>query len=188
MMSIYDAVDKIMTDQEIEEKIEEALFYAPMEKAWRASLPVDTSTCFPVSVQKFYLNQNISNLLAEIRTYKNKLATAKPLDNWWYSRTIEELSAKLDRLGHKLRWLNTPDKADKKLNIDKAKAVPITQLIEFKRNIARCIWHDDKKPSMHYYRNNNKVFCFSCQKGGDVIDVAMKLWQCSMKEALNKLN
>lgn len=177
-----------MTDQEIEEKIEEDLFYAPIEKAWRATLPVDTSACFPINVQRFYLNRNISELSAEIRAYKNKLATARSPDNWWYSHIIEELSARLDKLGLKLRWLNTPNKADKELNIDKAKAVPISQLIEFKRNVAKCIWHDDHKPSMHYYQRSNKVFCFSCQKGGDAIDVAMKLWQCSLKEAINKLN
>jgi hypothetical protein len=177
-----------MTLEEIEQKIEEDTFYAPLEKAWEESLPADTSACFPISTQKFYLHQSINNLLGEIRTYKNKLALARPPDDWWFARIIEDLGVELDRQSRKLRWLNTPDKADKGLDIEKAKAVPITQLVEFKRNVAKCVWHNERSPSMHYYKNKNKVYCFGCQKGGDVIDVAMAIWKCDIKEAINKLN
>jgi hypothetical protein len=75
------------------------------------------------------------------------------------------------------------------LDIARAKQYPITQLIEFKGNVARCIFHSpDKNPSMYYYPKNNKVKCFSCNKLADAIDVVQQLQCCSLKEAVNYLN
>ena len=34
---------------------------------------------------------------------------------------------------------------------------------------ALCLWHNDRSPSMHVYRE--KVHCFACGRGGDAIDV-----------------
>ena len=34
---------------------------------------------------------------------------------------------------------------------------------------ALCLWHSDRSPSMHVYRD--KVHCFACGRGGDAIDV-----------------
>jgi hypothetical protein len=75
------------------------------------------------------------------------------------------------------------------LDISRAKQYPITQLIEFKGNVARCIFHSpDKNPSMYYYPRNNKVKCFSCGKLADAIDVVQQLQGCSLKEAVAYLN
>lgn len=61
-------------------------------------------------------------------------------------------------------------------DIERAKHIPISNFITFnKMNKARCIWHNDEEPSMHYYKKDNNVYCFSCQKGGDVIEVVNKL-------------
>ena len=35
---------------------------------------------------------------------------------------------------------------------------------------ARCPLHEDKRPSMHIYPEDNKWWCFVCNEGGDVID------------------
>ena len=70
------------------------------------------------------------------------------------------------------------------LNFERAKLVPVDSLIQFTRGFAPCIWHDEKSPSMKHYRKNNKVHCFGCGKGGDVIDVVQQLKGCDVKEAV----
>lgn len=67
----------------------------------------------------------------------------------------------------------------------RAKAVPIPQFINFNAdNTARCIWHQEKTPSMYYYEKQNRVKCFGCDKLGDVIDVVMELNKVNLNEAI----
>lgn len=64
-----------------------------------------------------------------------------------------------------------------KVNIDKAKSVPITNYIQFNRaGFAKCICanHQEKTPSMKLYKD--KVHCFGCGFSGDVIDVVRELY------------
>lgn len=73
--------------------------------------------------------------------------------------------------------------------LTRAKSYPIDQLVEVKHGSkALCVWHEEHNPSMHYYKKNNTVFCFSCNKGGDAIDVVRAMKDCSMVEALAFLN
>lgn len=71
--------------------------------------------------------------------------------------------------------------------IERAKAVPISELIEFKRKKARCLWHEDSNPSLYYYERNNCVKCFSCQAKEDSIGVMMKLHNITFIEAVKRL-
>jgi len=71
---------------------------------------------------------------------------------------------------------------------DRAKSYPIDRLIRFTRFKAKCIWHEDNDPSMHYYKKKNKVYCFSCKKGGDALDVVMQQQNCTLREAISFLN
>ncbi len=71
--------------------------------------------------------------------------------------------------------------------IKNARAYPINRLIEFKRNKALCIWHNEKNPSLTYYPKTNTVYCFGCAKHGDAIDVIRQQTNCSFVEALNRL-
>lgn len=73
---------------------------------------------------------------------------------------------------------------DMALNLQRAKDYPIDQLVKVKHNKALCVWHNDTNPSMHYYRKTNKVYCFSCNKGGDAIDVVMQMKGCELPEAV----
>jgi len=77
---------------------------------------------------------------------------------------------------------------DFSMELERAKSYPIDRLIKFTRLKAKCIWHNDNNPSMHYYKKKNKVYCFSCKKGGDVFDVVMQLNNCNLKEAISFLN
>lgn len=65
---------------------------------------------------------------------------------------------------------------NEKLNIEEAKTVPIDTYIEFNRmGFAKCIYHSENTASMKYYKDKNRVHCFGCGQGGDVIDVVQKL-------------
>ena len=58
--------------------------------------------------------------------------------------------------------------------------------VEIKHNRARCIWHDDRHPSLSF--KDGYCHCFSCKNGGSAIDVAMQLHGLPEKAAAEKLN
>lgn len=73
-------------------------------------------------------------------------------------------------------------------DILKAKEYPIERLIEFKQGKACCLWHNEKDPSLHYYREQNVVYCFGgCGKSFDAIDVVRQIRGCSFSEAVKLL-
>lgn len=73
--------------------------------------------------------------------------------------------------------------------VARAKSYDIGSLISFNRSgFANCIWHNEKSPSMKYYKRDNSVHCFGCGKSGDSIEVAMTLWSCDFKEAVRRLS
>lgn len=68
-----------------------------------------------------------------------------------------------------------------------AKSVPIETLINFNRaGFAKCIWHDEKTPSMKLMKDNH-VHCFGCQAHGDSLDVYMHLNGCDFQTAIRAL-
>ena len=46
--------------------------------------------------------------------------------------------------------------------------------------------HNDSKPSMQFYRDSNKVFCFSCKASYDVFDLIAMDYNLEAKEAFDK--
>lgn len=65
------------------------------------------------------------------------------------------------------------------------KEIPIDELLEFNgANKAHCLWHNERSPSMHYYKKDNKVHCFGCGKQADTIDVLMALEGKTFKEVV----
>lgn len=76
----------------------------------------------------------------------------------------------------------------KDLSLEKAKETLITSLIDFNHaGFAHCLWHKEKTPSLKYYPKENKVYCFSCNKGGDAVDVIMAERGYTFREALKAL-
>ena len=53
-----------------------------------------------------------------------------------------------------------------------------------------CPWHDDTHPSLTLYERTgeNRCHCFSCDKGGAVIDFVMQHFGCSFREACQWLS
>lgn len=72
-------------------------------------------------------------------------------------------------------------------DLQRARSYPIKNLIKINsQHKAKCLWHDDKEPSMHVYADNH-TYCFVCQKRADVIDVYMVLNNCDFKTAMTAL-
>jgi hypothetical protein len=54
--------------------------------------------------------------------------------------------------------------------------IPITDYLEVNRyNKTICPWHTDTHPSLHYYKKNNSVYCFVCNKYGNVVHVVQAI-------------
>ena len=72
-------------------------------------------------------------------------------------------------------------------DIQRAKSVPIPSFIKFKQNKAKCLWHEEKTASLHFYPDSNTLYCYGCNKRADVIDVVMRLENLNLKEAIVRL-
>lgn len=53
-------------------------------------------------------------------------------------------------------------------------------------NKFRCLFHDDHTPSMVIYPDG-KFHCFGCGMSGDTFDILMKLWNCDLREAIDRV-
>ena len=112
-----------------------------------------------------------------------------------YTRTYER---EIKRCAFQLNWLDslgrvstTSTNVVTTLNITseqiaRAKEVPIDSLVKVNRaHKAICVFHNEKHASMHVYKDH--VFCFSCARSGDVIDIYQALNGCDFKTAVRAL-
>lgn len=57
-----------------------------------------------------------------------------------------------------------------------------------RQNKAICPCHADTNASMHIYSGKRGWYCFSCGKGGSVIDYVMAAFGCDFQSAVRKIN
>jgi hypothetical protein len=84
---------------------------------------------------------------------------------------------------------------NKQLDIESARAVKIQDMHDFgkvrktgKRIQVCCPLHEDKNPSFIIYTDSNSWHCFSCNRGGSVIDFIMHLQGKTFVQAVKYLN
>ncbi len=70
--------------------------------------------------------------------------------------------------------------------IARAKQFRISDFVKVKSGKTICLFHQDKKPSMHIYKNNT-YHCFTCLAHGSVIDIVMQQNNINFSQAVNKL-
>lgn len=79
-------------------------------------------------------------------------------------------------------------RTEEKDRILRAKSYPVPELVDLKRNKTCCLWHKEKTPSLVYYPETNTLYCFGgCGKAYDAIDIYRQKYNCTFKEAVNKL-
>lgn len=130
-----------------------------------------------------------TNFLRDTELSLKKLDEMKACDDR-HARIIEETrnefrlrsSSLKKRLKH-LQWLLKEDLGDITPGmIEQAKTYPLKALIESKGDMARCINHPERNPSMSIKRNH--AHCFACGWNGDAIDVYRKIHGCDFKTAV----
>lgn len=70
-------------------------------------------------------------------------------------------------------------------DIERAREYPIERMIEIRNGMAKCLWHDDSRPSMNCRKNF--VYCHACGQHGDAIDVFMQMNGCGFSEAVKNM-
>jgi hypothetical protein len=150
------------------------------------------------------LRKEVSDVVEARREMANNLygkgslkerEVAYMISDTWHELHIDERQDKIKKYYSMLKSMEFKEtkKADGSVSIgtaevNAAKQVPIDTFIQFNRALfAPCIWHSEKTPSMKYYPDKNKVYCFSCNKGGDVIDVVQHVNSISFIEAVKRL-
>lgn len=97
---------------------------------------------------------------------------------------------KIDKAISKYEWMlkkNTEDEISEE-RIQQARDFPITNLIEFNQAGKSMAWcHEDKSPSLSFWRAKNKCRCFVCNLTFDTIAVLMERDGYSFVDAIKKL-
>lgn len=141
------------------------------------------------------LGKDFRSLMAGAKHYADEAAivedkalrTATFLPTIFHEKWLEKNQPKVQQRHHGQSY--TGD--DKIL---RAKSYPMDKLIAFveqgaDRNKACCPWHNEKTPSLHYYKKSNSAYCFGgCGRSYDSIDAYMLLHNCDFKTAVRELN
>lgn len=100
-------------------------------------------------------------------------------------RSATDEREKKERLLHYKRFTGRLESLTE-AQIQKARDYPITELIESKRNMAKCPFHEDKTASLNL--KNNYWHCHAGCGSGDTIALLMKRDGLLFKEAVLQLN
>jgi len=102
-------------------------------------------------------------------------------DNIRHGKTViwgkDELNGYIDKKKKVKNYIkfSTKLKGKEPLNIPKAKAFPIEQILEFNRaGKIKCLWHEENSPSLSWDKKRNKAHCFAGCGDFDSIDIFMK--------------
>lgn len=138
-----------------------------------------------------HLNGLISEKTAEIKDMMDKAGSLNKYLDWWQHDNLMtklELARKQLAKYQSQKKIIQTSKGDQQLPIAQAKSVPITEIVPVNRaGFASCPFHKDRTPSFKYYPKENRFKCFSCNEGGDVIDLIRKMYNLSLPEAVKRL-
>jgi len=130
---------------------------------------------------------------ALLKDTKNRIKIHKELwrkdhNNFWSELSMNKYIEKEKNIKKKIAFFDAPIQ-NATIDVARAKSVPIPMFIEFNTmHFARCIFHNEKSPSMKYYPNNNSVYCFGCGRAADVIDIVQHQQNISFINAVKLLS
>lgn len=133
------------------------------------------------------------NLKGEIKRLRERIeilrirGEANHKDLPFCEELIQEKLRRLKEVKMQLSFLTPrPDSSSSRISthdIMRAKQRPIKDFIKVNSGgKAVCLFHTDKNASMHVYPSN--YYCFSCSSSGTVVDIIMKLRNCTFREAV----
>lgn len=130
-------------------------------------------------------------LIERQRAYQRSIEQDQPyIERALIASYIPEIEKELAKIEREINFIvRGSQKANKGITeemIAQAREYPLENLIEVKRSMALCIFHDDHNPSMGI--KNNYYHCFACGEKGDVINFVMKKDSLSFNEAVKWLN
>lgn len=132
----------------------------------------------------------MEDIIREDNAYADELlAEEKNLGKPRYLEILKDhVLNRVEKHRRMLRFWNQTKSQATSDRLQLAKDVPIDKYLEFNSsNTALCIWHNEKSPSLHYYIDKNRVFCFGCRRGGDTVDVVQQLNKCNVIEAIDMI-
>ncbi len=187
-----------MTDTEIEIMVEayddfKAVIMPRTRKTTR-ELGADTPESFKRASRVEYLKECMTERIVEtwglIARYEEYQRTDRVLERLLTGEEIQSLVRGILSLQAEILSLRGFEKVATGMTeeaIRRAREYRFTNLLEFRRNQARCPFHEDKSPSMHLYGAENRVHCFSCGRGWDTISFLMDRDGVSFQDAVKGL-
>lgn len=146
----------------------------------------DFPTAIPLIVR------NLKKEISQLKKHMNNMLAHRAVNyNTGFLDALEEENEKeLNHLKLNLAMLTAPKKENNYFisseDIARAKLVPISTFLKVTSNKkVNCLFHNDREASMHIYPNS--YYCFSCSAHGSVIDIVMKLHNCSFTQAVRFL-
>lgn len=113
------------------------------------------------------IRMRIRFLLDQVEAYA---ASGDPVSGLWAYEAIDEALKLLQQRLYK----PTPDSgALTEEQIQRAKNYPIERLLDFKNKKTTAFCHEDKSPSLTYWKEANKAKCFACNLLFNPVDVLM---------------
>ena len=106
---------------------------------------------------------------------------------------LENLTSELKRITFALRCARKEVKEDE-LDVERAKEYPLENLLSSNvrgsgdRIQTYCPFHEEEHPSFMVYKHSNSFYCFSCKRGGDVINLTMELKGLNFRDAVRFLS
>lgn len=149
-----------------------------------------TSKFYTQKEFKKHLKDEIRTAQGHIKDITTQLFNENGMTATFLSVVEEETRKELQyyrRLERRFKQTRSKREGIQRL-IARAKEYPIIELIDFNRQGTRlCLWHQEKTPSLHYNKKNNRVHCFGCGKNADSIDVYQHEHNCDFITAVNAL-
>ena len=142
------------------------------------------------------LKARLSSLIQHNANWQKLFLSFCPLnesEKIFYHLCNEETEREIEQIQKRLRLLTYKIEKDNGGGItaemvQKAKSVPLSNLLEVKNGFALCPFHTERTPSFKIYTDQNKGYCFSCNgKSKDAIDVLMKQKEIGFAESVKML-
>lgn len=123
-------------------------------------------------------------------------------EEWAYDMVLDRINEEINTISNQMsRWQIRLDTLNgKKINkmnidLDAIKMIPIERVMDrgptmrsTGRKFYKCIFHEERTGSMCWYENDKHFYSFCCQEHGSIIDIYMKLNNCSFAESIKYLN